>query len=171
MRKILFAVIFLVTIMSCLNERDCTERPDTSSIDQEQLEKDINIIEAFLEQNDITFQTYPSGVRIATLNEGTGDQPDNCGVASIDFERRLLGSSQTNATGINASVTLSNANERKGLRFGLYNMKSGGEYRLYVPSSLAFGADTVKNSADSVVIPPNSNLEYRIRLNGVSISR
>ena len=166
MRKA-YLLILSFLFFACIEERDCNEKPNISGIDQQQLANDVQEIESYLESNNISYQTDASGVRLSTLEDGTGDVPDNCSIVVVDYEGRVLGSSSKFDTGIGTQFTLSSNNLIAGWKFGLYNMRNNGEYRLYIPSGLAYGDDTVKNAADSVIIPPNSNLEFRIRLVGV----
>jgi len=162
-----YLLILSFLFFACIEERDCNETPNISGIDQQQLASDIQEIESYLESNNISYETDASGIRIATLENGTGDSPDNCSIVIVDYEGRVLGSGSKFDTGIGTQFTLSSNNLITGWKFGLYNMRNNGEYRLYIPSGLAYGEDTVKNSADSIIIPPHSNLEFRIRLTGV----
>ncbi len=162
-----FLVGFLLLAVGCTEERDCKATPDISGIDKAQLESDIREIEAYLEANNISYQTDASGIRYATLEEGTGDRPDNCNAVVVNYEGSVLGNRKIFDSGIDFTVRISREEVIRGWLFGLFNMRKNGDYKLYIPSGLGYGEDTVKNSADSVIIPPNSNLEFRIRLTNV----
>lgn len=47
---------------------------------------------------------------------------------------------------------------------GLMQIKSGGKIRLYVPPTLGYGSDDVKDRNGNVVIPANSILIFDIEL-------
>ncbi|MBK6265878.1 FKBP-type peptidyl-prolyl cis-trans isomerase [Marivirga sp. S37H4] len=167
MNKVIFCLIapfLMITFFSCTEERDCSEGPDISEIDQQQLNQDVDAIDDYLQENDIDYSIDPSGLRYSIVEPGTGNTPTYCSSVLVDYEGRILGEDQTFDSGTDAQFRMSGG-IITGWKFGLKLMNKGADYRLFIPSVLAYGEEGVVRSDSSVVIPPNANLEFRIRLN------
>lgn len=170
MNKIIICLIIpalLFGLSSCVKERDCNAGPNVSDIDQQQLEEDIEAIETYLEENNIPYQTDASGIRYTVLEEGTGVPPNYCSSVVVDYEGRVLGETETfdtsnPSTGFTTAV---NGNIIPGWKFGLVLMNRNADYRFYIPSQLAYGEEGRLAADSTYIIPPNANLEFRIRLN------
>jgi FKBP-type peptidyl-prolyl cis-trans isomerase FkpA len=51
-----------------------------------------------------------------------------------------------------------------GWQKGLPLIKSGGSITLFIPPSLGYGNQDIRNSSGAVIIPANSNLKFTIDL-------
>jgi FKBP-type peptidyl-prolyl cis-trans isomerase len=51
-----------------------------------------------------------------------------------------------------------------GMQVGLLKMQEGSTIKLYIPSSLAFGPNNIKNEQGAIIITPNSNLVVDVEL-------
>lgn len=163
--KLFPAFIALIVIIACTDDRDCSEAPSLAGVDEQQLTEDIQAIEDYLDANDISYQTDPSGVRYAVVESGTGTNPTFCSNINISYLSTILGESEPFNFANDAPATMS-GNIFLGWKFGLANMNRGADYRLFVPSGLAYGNEGLIRQDSSYVVPPNTNIEFRIRLNG-----
>lgn len=164
----LCALIAIVSISSCNSERDCTEKPNLSGIDEALLDEQVAEIEHYLDSLSIDYLSDPSGVRIQVLKDGEGNTPNACSTVGITYTGQVFKDSEIFDFNNGTSFNLGRQSLIKGWLFGLYNMSENGEYRLFIPSPLAYGADTIKNSSGDVIIPGNSNLVFRMKINSVS---
>ncbi|MFQ3214347.1 MAG: hypothetical protein ACJAT1_000011 [Marivirga sp.] len=162
------SAVIVVSFSSCQDDRDCTERPDLSGIDGDLLDAKVAEIEQYLDSLRIDYLSDPSGVRIEVLEAGSGNSPDACSSVGVTYTGQVLKDSALFDSNIGTVFNLGRQNLIRGYLIGLYNMKQTGEYRLYIPSPLAYGADTLKNSNGDILIPANSNLLFRIKINSVS---
>ena len=167
LRSIQSLAILSLLFFSCQDEKDCNAVPDTSSIDQSILDQQVAEIENYLDSLQLDYLVDPSGVRIVVLEEGIGTTANFCSVVNLTYAGKVIGSSKNFDTAINSNFELDKRDLINGWLFGLFNMKAKGEYRLFVPSPLAYGSDTIKTQTGSVLIPPNSNLEFRMRINNL----
>lgn len=163
--KLFPAFLAVIIIVACTDDRDCSEAPSTEVVDQQQLSQDIQAIEEYLEENNINYQTDPSGVRYTVVESGSGSNPTFCSNINISYESRVLGAAETFNFANDAQLTMS-GNIFLGWKFGISNMNQGADYRLFVPSGLAYGKAGLMRQDSSFVVEPNTNIEFRIRLNG-----
>lgn len=117
--------------------------------------------ETFLEANKSkdSVQTTASGLQYKILRKGTGPSPSDKDTVEVNYEGRL----------INGKIFDSSYKRGKPATFpvdrvipgwteALKMMKQGGEWMLYIPSNLAYGA------RGGGPIPPNSALIFKVEL-------
>jgi len=123
---------------------------------QEQLERDIQAIDAFLESNNIIAQEDPSGLRYVIHDPGTGTVPDLSSTVTVNFVGKFLtdGSVFDEAQGITFPLN----QLILGWQIGIPLIGEGGSITLYIPSGLGFGPQGTQGS------PPNANLIFDIDL-------
>ncbi len=100
-----------------------------------------------------------SGVRVQVLEEGTGPAPTLTDIVLIDYEGLLEDGTVFDTTKGKQPMPLPVSGSIPGFTEGLQLMKKGGTYRLWIPSALAYGP-----SGAGGVIPPNANLEFKVKL-------
>lgn len=165
---ILSSCLIGMSLFSCQNDRDCTEVPDISRIDKDMLDKQVANIEHYLDSLGVDYISDPSGVRLEVLETGSGAVPDACSSVAVTYTGQVIGNDEFFDYNTGTVFDLSRQNLIRGMVFGLFNMRPQGEYKLYIPSPLGYGSDTLKNSSGNVIIPANSNLLFRIRINTIS---
>lgn len=147
------AILSLGITTSCLE----SDVPETIS-PEEQLAMDIELIDAYLTENEITTEIHESGIRYVMTEEGDGLSPQPIDLIRVKYEARLL----------DETVVDANTNE-EGNVFQLNQlifawqimiplMKEGGKMTIYAPSVYCYG-NTQRGS-----IPPNSSLIFDIEL-------
>ena len=99
-----------------------------------------------------------SGIRLETLESGTGPRPTRTGAVLVRYEVRLLDGKLVDSTTGPAGLRVSDV--IPGWREALLLMNQSGRYRVRIPARLAYGA---RGSADGSV-PPNSDIIFTISL-------
>jgi FKBP-type peptidyl-prolyl cis-trans isomerase len=145
----LIGLLFL-TFSGCGGDEE--EGPD-------QLALDIEAIDQFLEENNLSAEEHESGLRYRILNSGNGDRPAVTDVITVSYEGRLM----TNGNIFDESENLTFPLNQliAGWQIGIPLISPGGRIILYIPSTLAYGSRQVGS------IPPNSNLIFEITLIGI----
>ncbi len=133
----------------------CNKDDDTLSPEQ-QLQVDIDIIEQYLIDNNLTAQSTASGLRYIIEEEGTG--PDIEASEPLIFEFSAFFADNTLWVSSDGPELLNLPDILYGLKEGLPLFKIGGKGKLLLPSGLAFGP-TGSNS-----IPPNSVMIFDIEI-------
>jgi len=133
----LIVSVFAILWLGCSMD-ECNLEPNLA-VNQEQLAKDIEAIDAYLASNDIEAQIHPSGLRYVIKSSGEGDRPNYCSNVSVSYEGKT--------------------NLITGWQIGIPLVKEGGRITLYIPSVYAYGANSIGSD-----IPPNASLEFEIVL-------
>ncbi len=132
----------------------CGDDDDLSP--EAQLEVDIEIIQDYLTDNNLTALATPSGLHYIIEETGTGDHPaaDELAIVNfIGFYADGASFGQSNGPEIfDLSVIID------GFQEGIPLFEIGGKGKLLLPSALAFGA------AGTGQVPPNSVLIFDIEL-------
>ena len=122
---------------------------------QEQLERDIAEIDAYLEQEGIDAIEDPTGLRYVINKPGSGPQPNLGSQVTTNYEGRFFDGSVFDSGN---NITFPVNGVIVGWQIMLPKMKRGEEVTVYIPSGLAYGPQ------GSGRIPPNSNLVFDIEL-------
>jgi hypothetical protein len=111
---------------------------------------------------DSSWQTLPSGVRISDVTTGTGTAIQTGDQFTATYTGYLPDGTvfdSSDKSG-NLSTTLDSSHLIPGFADGLVGMQVGGERRLDIPASLAYGANPPSGSG----IPANSELIFDVTL-------
>lgn len=146
------------TLVSACN-KDCEKEPDLD-VDQEQLAKDIRAIDTFLEDNGITAEKHPSGIRYILKREGDGARPVVCNNIYLTYEGKLLNDQRTIFDSKADPVGFNLGGLITGWQIGVPLIKENGRITLYIPSVYGYGT----SGSESGNVPPNTNLEFEIVL-------
>lgn len=152
MKKIflLVAVVSLVVTISC-----DTSFPEPVSF-EDNLARDLEIIDNYIEENELLAENHESGIRYLITDEGTGDQPRGTDEVTVIYEVRLLDGTVVDSStdGVDFKI------DRLILAWQLMlpEMNEGGQMTMYAPSVYCYG------SVQTGPIPPNSNLIFDIHL-------
>ncbi len=141
------------------------EMEDEAKKQQEiQMEKDIEIIETYLEKNNIEAQSTESGLRYVIDVEGSGNRPEPGQNVSVHYTGTLLDGTKFDASFDHSppdplEFPIGQQQVIAGWDEGIALLKKGGKGTLYIPSPLAYGA-----RARSEVIKENSILKFEVEL-------
>ena len=147
MRNLLFP-LFCLLFFSC-NEGNTPEQ---------QLQADIQKIENYLNDHNLTAESTPSGLHYIITEPGTGGHPSLSSTVKVNYTGKLLKNEhvfdQTNGTPV--SFPLQNLIE--GWQEGIPLLQKGGKGTFFIPSALGYGP---YGSGD---IPGNAPLIFEIEL-------
>lgn len=119
---------------------------DRDTAVQNQLQKDIALINTYLQQNNIQAKKTGKGTYVQLLQPGTGAQATEGKYVSVmykgmTFEGKVFDTNMDNSKGhtdpMNFQVGVSNM--IRGFDEGIRELKEGSKARLYIPSALAYG--------------------------------
>lgn len=117
------------------------------------------------DQLDQPLQTTPEGLRYLIVEEGTGARADTGNYATVYYAGAIIEDGQIfdNAfdKGSPYSFTVGQARAIKGWEIGLPKFRQGGKGYLFVPSSLAYGAE------GKGTIPPGADLLFYIEVDEI----
>jgi FKBP-type peptidyl-prolyl cis-trans isomerase FkpA len=142
-------VILMIVILSA-----CTS--DDVITDEERLAMDIETIDNYLSDNGIAAITDESGLRYVIHEEGEGISPEILDEVHVRYMGMLLG--EANSFDSSDSIRFPLNRLIEGWRIGFQLLQEGDSATLYIPSVLGYG------TTGSGPIPPNSNLEFIVKL-------
>lgn len=142
-------VILMTVILSA-----CTS--DDVITDEERLAMDIETIDNYLSDNGIAAITDESGLRYVIHEEGEGISPEILDEVHVRYMGMLLG--EANSFDSSDSIRFPLNRLIEGWRIGFQLLQEGDSATLYIPSVLGYG------TTGSGPIPPNSNLEFIVKL-------
>lgn len=139
-----------------MKEPKCDLEPNLQ-VSKEQLDLDVEGIDAYLEENDINAVKDESGLRYVVVDAGKNRQPDLCSVVAVTYTGSLMSNDEVFESTENP-VSFPLRNLITGWQIGIPKVKQGGKVILYIPSVYAYGGRDVGD------IPANSNLIFEIQL-------
>ncbi|MEL6943034.1 MAG: FKBP-type peptidyl-prolyl cis-trans isomerase, partial [Bacteroidota bacterium] len=151
MTKYFILLMSVCLLGSCLKENE-------SVGNREQFEIDINLIEEYLETNNLTAQSSNSGLHYIIEEEGPGDAPGISDIVVVRLKQSLLDGTVINEIVGDSSVTIGIPALLPGLQESLLLLKKGGKGTFLMPSYLGLG------NAASADIPANSVLIFELEL-------
>lgn len=162
-KSILWLSALVITLSSCV--KDAVETCPYNDSSATASSAEIAALEDYFVTNSISPTRHPSGVYYMINRAGSGATPGVCNQINVKYSGYLLGSStafdsNTSATG--AFFTLGTL--IVGWQKGLSVLNTGGAITLYIPPSLGYGSNPVRNGNGDVVIPGNAYLKFDIEL-------
>ena len=155
-------VVFLAAFGCAEDDEFGCQLSTNLNVDQEQLTKDIELIDAFLDDNGITAQIDPSGLRYVVNDPGQGATAGLCDQVSVTYVGTLLSDgSQFDAASSPVNFVLGAL--ITGWQIGIPIIQPGGSVTLYIPSVYGYGEAGLGSS-----IPGNANLVFEINLVAVN---
>lgn len=153
MKKGLVVVFAIVLFLSGCNN-------DPVRTFEEQLAIDIDLIDAFIEENNIQdVQIDPSGIRYVVIEEGTGLVPEVNWIVKVDYVGNLLTDPNGTPFDQQQGIEFILSQLIVGWQIMLTQFGEGTTLELYIPSGYAYGFAGRPGS-----IPSNANLIFDITL-------
>lgn len=146
-----FSLLFLTLSIftSCI--------PDPVS-EEEIFKQDVNEIEKYLDDNNLTAQVTANGLYYIIEEPGTGGSPNQNSTVTVRYKGYLLdGTVFDETTGTN-TATFGLAGLIPGWQEGIPLLQKGGKGKFFVPSKSAYGR------GGSGSIPPNTPIAFDIEL-------
>lgn len=132
---------------------------------EEMLNKNLEIGIAFLEENSKkeNVVSLPSGLQYEILTEGNGPKPKATDSVKCHYHGTLLDGTVFDSSVQRGEPAVFGVNQViKGWVEALQLMSVGSKWKLFIPSSLAYGSQGAGNS-----IEPNSTLIFEVELLGI----
>jgi FKBP-type peptidyl-prolyl cis-trans isomerase FkpA len=163
MKKIFLGLSICAILFSACKKQDaeCPYSPNTASATT--AERDA--LRTILSNASITTTEHSSGVFYNITVPGTGANPDVCSNITVKYTGSLVSNGQvfdSNASTSGTTFTLGNL--IAGWQAILPLVKAGGKVTMYIPPSLGYGQQNVRDNAGNLVIPGNSNLKFEMEL-------
>ena len=157
------AALLMTGMASCNSNTSSSESTDETTPDYGQQIKDNKTLgREFMEQNaknDSVVQTK-SGMQYIVVKEGNGAKPGPEDTVTVHYTGKLIDGTVFDSSverGEPATFPLNKV--IPGWTEGLQLMSEGSEYRLFIPSELAYGS---KGAGDQIL--PNSTLIFDVQL-------
>ncbi len=132
---------------------------------------DTTAIRTYLNSKAIEAVTDTSGVSYEITTLGTGPKPSWYDRVKVSYSLRLLTDDTKQLITLDREPQdLFNSfvvDYLQGMKVGLLNMPEGSKARLYVPSSLGFGAGGATDGYGQTIIPANANIIIDLELKSI----
>ena len=125
---------------------------------QEQFVKDLEVIDEYLEDNNIEAKASRSGLRYVVHDYGTGPSPVYGQAVIVHYEGRLIDGTVFDSTLGEEPAEFVVGSLIDGFDEGLSYIGEGGSISLYIPSRLGYG------NKETSSIPANSVLFFDVEL-------
>jgi FKBP-type peptidyl-prolyl cis-trans isomerase FkpA len=157
---LLLCAVLLLSV-SCKKNEGCAYTDSTTSASAAERA----YLQNYVTTNSLAAVEHASGVFYTVTNPGTGTNPSICSNITVKYAGTLIPTgtqfdASTSATGVNFALGQLIVGWQKVLPV----LKSGGVITLYVPPSLGYGQQNVRDGAGNIVIPGNSYLKFTIEL-------
>lgn len=164
-KKLLLLVAVPALLFSCKKVS-----PDACSLTESAFvapASEVNALQGWISTNHSGATQHPSGIFYEINNPGSGTViPGVCSNVTVKYAGYLTSGSKfddSNPTYPNG-ITFLLGQLILGWQKGIPLIKKGGSINLYVPPSLGYGNQDVRNNAGVVVVPANSILVFNIQL-------
>ena len=165
MKSLFVVILLLIFNLACLKEdkKQCDYNPCSSFAPA----SEVSTLEGQLAANSVTATKHCSGFFYIIDAAGSGASPDICSTVSVKYKGQLTtnGNVFDEAT---TAVSFPLAGLIEAWQKGLLLLKPGGKMKMWVPPSLAYGSQEIRNSSGVVIIPANSTLYFEIELVAIS---
>lgn len=146
MKKIIAALLILITITSCKRKQVIS-----------QATADENTIKKYISENNLNATATGSGLYYVINSQGTGINPTSSSNITVVYKGYLSDGTvfdQSKSTGFNTDLKSVIAGWQEGMPY----FKKGGKGKLLIPSALGYGSQATGS------IPANSVLIFDIEL-------
>ena len=126
------------------------------------VEHEQNLLNQYIEDNDITVSPTESGLYYIDTETGTGDLPDGNASVTLHYKGYLLDGRlfDESTSGNPLVLSMSATNIIPGFIEGVKKMRKDGKARFIIPWDIGYGAD---GSAEGL-IPPYSTLVFEVEI-------
>lgn len=161
LRTIAFVLSLVFLLSGCLKESE--SRCDYDPCAYKAPAAEIQEVRDYLAANNLTATEHCSGLFYRIESEGTGAQPNACSYVVANYKGKftsgaVFDESSQGPVGFYLNRVV------QGWTNGLPLIKTGGRIILYIPPSLGYRDQDVKNQQGQVVIPANSMLVFEVDL-------
>ncbi len=155
MKKLLLPIIILSLAATSCNTTDGIDQ--CGRVEVQAAASEVFTLESWLTSNGISAVKDERGFFYVVHRGGSDIRPSPCSGVTASYTLRTLNGTQIEAS---SGTTFQLNNTIVGWQEGIPLIGEGGSITLYLPPSLAYGA----NGSASGRIPPNSNLMFQVEL-------
>ena len=164
MKKIFFSILaltFVISFSSCLkngpDKCTATNTEFTAPI------AEVNSLKSYLQSNSYTFQQDPHGFFYNVTAPGSGAIVANlCSTITCSYVGKLKSGVIFDQTAVGTTASFQLGSVIYGWQKGIPYVAKGGKLSLYIPPSLGYGANPVRDGNGNILIPANSDLFFDI---------
>ena len=138
--------ILLCVLVFLIN---CSKDEDFVSV-QEQLEKDIVIIDRYLADNNIGALKHSSGIRYLINKEGSGERPNVNSIVKVKYKGYFMSNGETFDSNDGLETRLTQV--ISGWQIGIPLFSEGGSGTLYIPSGHGYGRNGRNGVPDNAIL-------------------
>jgi len=163
LKNIALIGLISISLSGCLKGSTAT---DMCNYDPCAVKASINeqqAIETYLENNNIIAEKHCSGMYYAIEALGTGKTAGVCNNITVNYTGKFTNGNQFDASS-NGPVTFLLRDVITGWKSGIPLVKEGGRIRLFIPPSLGYGNQDVRDRNGNIVIPGGSILVFDVEL-------
>lgn len=162
MNRILLLLFISSILVSC--KKNDNNKCNYSESGKIATAAEISYLSNYLTTNSIIASQHSSGIFYSITNAGTRSYPGICSNIAVKYVGSLLNGTVFDSFMQSSGKIFVLGELIPGWQKGLPLIKAGGAITLYIPPSLGYGSDDIKDSNGNVVIPANSYLKFTIDL-------
>ncbi len=125
---------------------------------------EVAAVQAYLTTNSITATAHPSGFFYSITTQGSGNTPGLCNTVRVNYTGRLTNGTIFDSNNTTAGAQFQLGSLIAGWQKGIPLIQKSGKIRLFLPPSLGYGANPVRDGIGNILIPANSILVFDIDL-------
>lgn len=166
MKNVLFGLIIASAVIAgCVKSNNKCPYTDSNFIAPT---SEVQALKDSLAVHGISATQDPSGFLYTINQPGTGTGVINlCSNVSVTYKGSLFDSTVFDSTATNQVATFQLGQVIVGWQKGLPLVNKNGDITLYIPPSLGYGPNPVKDNSGNVVIPGNSFLIFNIHITDI----
>lgn len=171
MKKEFFSILVILSFLAggCLKSGDNNNNQvcNYSDVAIVAPAAEVDSVQRYLTSKNIVASPNSSGLFYKVNNQGNGEAIVNlCSNVIVKYTGKLTNDSVFDSTGTNPAL-FKLGRVITGWQKGLPLISKGGKITLYIPPTLGYGNQDVKDNNGVVVIPANSILIFDIELVGI----
>lgn len=160
-RIALLAITALVLLGSCKKEDKCPYTESTASAPANERA----YLSDYLTNASLTATEHSSGIYYEIVTQGNGTSPTVCSGVTVQYTGTFIPTGvQFDASNSAGGMTFALGNLITGWQKGLTLIKPGGKIILYVPPSLGYGYQDIRDNSGALIMPGNAYLKFEIEL-------
>lgn len=161
MKKYFLLLIVILTFNSCVKYKCAYTSSNVVASEAE-----VSYIQTYLSDNAITnFVKHPCGVFYKIDSVGSGNTPELCSNILVKYSVVRLDTNVQFDSSPNPGASLFTLGQLiEGVKKVMPLIKSGGGITMYIPPSLAYGSQDIKDPYGVVVLPANTYIKFSASL-------
>ncbi len=162
MKKVFLSVLVLIIMAGC--KKSEAVKCAYSAPSNVATATEISYLQNYISSNNITATQHASGAFYTINQQGTGPNPTVCSNITIKYVGRLFNGSVFDSNSSVTGIKFALGSLIAGFQRVLPVLKAGGNIDLYIPPSLGYGSQDIRDQSGNIVIPANSYLKFNIDL-------